>query len=457
MEKLIAATAQFPVYRQSAWNASQVGDIPYLGLTLIFTVLIFAVELNLDVRQLKTFYTTKGLPRELVHHINRETFTKSNEYGKDKFLFKIVESTFNFIQGVALVVLGYLPYAWDIATSIADRFGVLTPDYSVLFQEIVITWLFIVLLTVFDTVVTLPFSLYGTFVVEEKHGFNKSTLALFIQDKAMALGLTFVLGLPVLSLVVWIIRIGGPHFYYYVWACLCVVSIVLMTIYPTLIAPLFNKYTPLEDGEVKTAIEDLAKKVQFPLTNLFTVDGSRRSAHSNAYFYGFFKVETFLFLVVVLQNRLRDTDHNFIYKHFLQLITLAEQAHRAVRHSYEASGAAGAARYPWPRNRPLEAVAYRAGLLHLADLHLLPLPGFLLRAEHSRPVRRVRLCLHGEPHACVHRPDAVHADLLEPRGQDPLAADDLQLAHERVRRRRLRGHAGHGQGPGGGLDQDQHR
>lgn len=296
MEKLIAATAEYPVYRQSAWDASQVGDIPYLGLTLIFTVLIFAVELNLDVRQLKTFYTTKGLPKELVHHINRETFTKSNEYGKDKFLFKIVESTFTFVQGVALVVLGYLPYAWDIATSIAGRFGVMSSDYSVLFQEIVITWLFIVLLTVFDTVVTLPFSLYGTFVVEEKHGFNKSTLALFIQDKAMALGLTFVLGLPVLSLIVWIIRIGGPHFYYYVWACLCVVSIVLMTIYPTLIAPLFNKYTPLEDGEVKTAIEDLAKKVQFPLTNLFTVDGSRRSAHSNAYFYGFFKVR---FIVLI--------------------------------------------------------------------------------------------------------------------------------------------------------------
>lgn len=297
MDKILAATSALPIYRQSAWSASQLGDIPYLGFTLVFTVLIFVIELHLDIRQLKTFYATNTLPKELVKHIPNETFQKSNAYGKDKFLFKIIESTFTFLQGVALIVLGYLPYVWDISASLAGKMGVMTPDYSNLFQEIIITWVFIVLMTIFDTVITLPFSLYGTFVVEEKHGFNKSTLALFIQDKAMTLGLTFVLGLPILSLIVWIIRSAGPHFYFYVWACLCAVSIVLMTIYPTLIAPLFNKYTPLEDGEVKTAIEDLAKKVEFPLTNLFTVDGSRRSAHSNAYFYGFFKVhKVFCFL-----------------------------------------------------------------------------------------------------------------------------------------------------------------
>ena len=123
---------------------------------------------------------------------------------------------------------------------------------------------------------------------------------MFLQDKVMTLGLTFLLGMPILSLVIWIIRIGGPHFYYYVWVFLCVVSIILMTVYPTLIAPLFNKYTKLEDGEVKTAIEDLAKKVSFPLTNLFTVDGSRRSAHSNAYFYGFLKVRVYDAYVYIL-------------------------------------------------------------------------------------------------------------------------------------------------------------
>jgi STE24 endopeptidase len=296
--KFLALEEYLPAYTQAGWRPEQVGLIPFMGLTLAFTVFIYILEAYLDWRQLRTFYTTKSLPKELVNHISDETFRKSNAYGKDKFSFKIIESGFTFIQGVAFIILGYLPYAWDQSRSIADRMGVLTGDYSNLFQEIVITWVFIIITSVVDTVISMPFSLYGTFVVEEKHGFNKTTLALFFQDKIMTLGLTFLLGMPILSLVIWIIRIGGPHFYYYVWACLCVVSIILMTVYPTLIAPLFNKYTKLEDGEVKTAIEELAKSVEFPLTNLFTVDGSRRSAHSNAYFYGFFKV-CFLFSNVV--------------------------------------------------------------------------------------------------------------------------------------------------------------
>lgn len=279
-----------PAYTQAGWHPDQVGPIPYLGLTLVFTSFMYVLEAYLDIRQLQAFTSTKNLPKELVTHISDETFRKSNAYNKDKFSFKMIESAFSFLQNVAFMVLGYLPYTWDLSTQIAQHCGLLGDGYSDLFREIVVTWIFIVVMTVVDTVISTPFSLYSTFVVEEKHGFNKTTLGLFFQDKAMMLGLTFLLGLPILSVVIYIIRIGGPHFYYYVWACLCVVSIVLMTIYPTLIAPLFNKYTKLEDGEVKTAIEDLAKSVEFPLTNLFTVDGSRRSAHSNAYFYGFFKV-----------------------------------------------------------------------------------------------------------------------------------------------------------------------
>jgi STE24 endopeptidase len=102
--------------------------------------------------------------------------------------------------------------------------------------------------------------------------------------------LSVIIGFPVLAVVVYVVRSGGPHFYFYVWAFLCIASIILMTIYPTLIAPLFNKYTPLKDGELFDRIAELAKKVDFPLTKIFVVDGSRRSAHSNAYFYGFFKV-----------------------------------------------------------------------------------------------------------------------------------------------------------------------
>lgn len=282
----------FPLYKQHGWDASYVvGEIPYLPLTVAFTVFIFALEFYLDIRQYLKFFSGATIPKELKSYVSDETFDKSIAYGKDKFAFKMVESAFSFVEGVAFIFLGYLPFAWDMseqyATQLKDMVG--GGAWSTLFQEIIVTWIFVVLLSLFDTFINLPFSLYSTFIVEDKHGFNKTTLGLFFQDKIMTLGLTFVLGMPILSFVIWLVRMGGEYFYFYVWMFLFIVSIVLMTIYPTLIAPLFNKYTKLEDGEVKTAIEDLAKSVQFPLTNLFTVDGSRRSAHSNAYFYGFFK------------------------------------------------------------------------------------------------------------------------------------------------------------------------
>jgi STE24 endopeptidase len=139
--------------------------------------------------------------------------------------------------------------------------------------------------------VGLPFSLYSTFVIEERHGFNKSTIALFLKDKLLMILLMVVIGTPVFSVMIYVIRVSGEQFYFYVWAFLCLVSILLMTVYPVYIAPLFNDYKKLDAGPVFEAIKSLAERpdVQFPLTQIYEVDGSKRSAHSNAYFFGFFK------------------------------------------------------------------------------------------------------------------------------------------------------------------------
>eukprot|EP01035_Chromulina_nebulosa_P021089 gene21089-27328_t len=150
-------------------------------------------------------------------------------------------------------------------------------------------WYLNPLSTVHDTIISLPFAFYGTFVVEQKHGFNKTTVALFFRDKALTLLLTSVIGSPIISIIILLVRWGGQYFYFYVWLFLAIVSILLMTIFPVYIAPLFNKYTRLESGPIYQAIEGLAEKVKFPLTEIYVVDGSKRSAHSNAYFYGFFK------------------------------------------------------------------------------------------------------------------------------------------------------------------------
>lgn len=265
-------------------------DIPYLGLAIIFSVLMFGIEYYLSVRQLRKFRQAKEMPVELkLGGISEDIFKKSLSYGKDKLSFGMFETSALFIESTVLVLAGYLPYAWDLSKRALLCVGISHSSYSPLVYEMLITSVFVAIMSLHDTIVTLPFSLYSTFVVEEKHGFNKSTMALFFKDKLMTLLLTLVIGAPILSGVVWVVRWGGPHFYFYVWAFLCTVSITLMTVYPTLIAPLFNKYTKLEDGPIYSAISELSKTVSFPLTQIYLVDGSKRSAHSNAYFYGFFK------------------------------------------------------------------------------------------------------------------------------------------------------------------------
>jgi STE24 endopeptidase len=190
---------------------------------------------------------------------------------------------------VYLVIGGYMPFVWDSAGFVLFYFRILNSEHSSLFQEIMTTAVFLFFLTLHDTLISLPFSLYKTFQIEQAHGFNKTTMRLFLKDKLISLALTMGIGFPIVSIVVWLVRWGGPYFYFYVWTFLFVVSVIMMTIFPVWIAPLFNKYTPLENGPLYEAIEKLAKSVDFPLTKIFLVDGSKRSAHSNAYFYGFFK------------------------------------------------------------------------------------------------------------------------------------------------------------------------
>lgn len=140
-----------------------------------------------------------------------------------------------------------------------------------------------------STVVDLPFAIYGTFVLEERHGFNNQTAWFFVKDRILKFIVSQILAIPVMIGMIWIIQNGGDFFFFYLWAFTVVMSLLLMVIYPELIAPLFDKYTPLPEGDLKTQIEALAASLNFPLKKLFIVDGSKRSSHSNAYFYGFFK------------------------------------------------------------------------------------------------------------------------------------------------------------------------
>ena len=145
---------------------------------------------------------------------------------------------------------------------------------------------FLFVFSIAQIVLGLPISYYSTFVLEEKFGFNKQTVKLWIMDMIKGLGLGIALGGPFLSGFLAIIQKTGNSFFYYLWLFAIGVQVFAITVYPIAILPLFNKLSPLEEGKLKTGVEDLAKRLKFPLSELYVIDGSKRSAHSNAYFYG---------------------------------------------------------------------------------------------------------------------------------------------------------------------------
>ena len=136
------------------------------------------------------------------------------------------------------------------------------------------------------TLIETPTSLYQTFVIEEKFGFNKSSIGQFIKDQVLQLSLGAVIGLPILALILWVMDNVGPLWWLWAWGILMGFSLLMSWLYPTVIAPLFNKFTPMEDGSLKDRIQGLLTRCGFNSQGIFIMDGSKRSGHGNAYFTG---------------------------------------------------------------------------------------------------------------------------------------------------------------------------
>ena len=152
--------------------------------------------------------------------------------------------------------------------------------------EISQSLLFGYLFYVMNLIVGLPFDYYYNFILEESYGFNKMTVKLWLTDMVKSQLLAIGFGGPISAAIFAIVQRTGQNFFYYLWLFMLAVNMLAITIYPILIVPLFNKLTPLPDGPLKEGVEALARKLKFPLTELQVIDGSKRSAHSNAYFSG---------------------------------------------------------------------------------------------------------------------------------------------------------------------------
>jgi STE24 endopeptidase len=151
-------------------------------------------------------------------------------------------------------------------------------------------------------ILTLPFQFYSTFVIEEKYGFNRTTLKTFLVDKLKGYGLAAVIGVPLLALLIFLIQYIGPHFWIWFAAIASAFILFMNMFYTTLILPLFNKLTPLPEGELKTAIQAFASSVDFPLDNIFVIDGSRRSSKANAFFAGIGKKKKIVLYDTLIQK-----------------------------------------------------------------------------------------------------------------------------------------------------------
>ncbi|CAK0780161.1 hypothetical protein CVIRNUC_004953 [Coccomyxa viridis] len=261
-------------------------DVPWLKLVVAFSILVYTLHTYLDIRQLKAIRRTKP-PAVLADSYPLSEYRKTQAYNVDKWWFSTVAGAIQQVLEVVLLINLYLPWLWDRADAVtwflARHIGWFHHN------EIWVSVMFNLLDGAKDLVLGLPFGLYGTFVVEQKHGFNKQTLGLFLMDQLKSVGIGLVMMPPVIAAFTWILQHTGPMVPLYLWSFIFGLQIFFMTIYPIAIAPLFNKFSPLEKGTLKDQIEELAGSLQFPLKKLFVIDGSTRSAHSNAYMYGFFK------------------------------------------------------------------------------------------------------------------------------------------------------------------------
>jgi STE24 endopeptidase len=253
---------------------------PWKKLILGFSVGQYLLESFLTLRQYRILKKTEP-PAVLAKEVTRETFDKSQDYGRAKARFEIVSGLWAQIQNIAFIQLDVLPKLWswtgDLLLKWAPARFTGEISHSIVFF---LTFLMI------QQVLNLPTRVYSTFVLEEKFGFNKQTPQLFITDFIKTNVLTTVIAPPIMAAFLKIIQKTGTSFVSYLWAFTAVLQLFMITAYPIFILPLFNKLSPLQEGELKTEVEKLAKRFNFPLHELYVIDGSKRSAHSNAYFYG---------------------------------------------------------------------------------------------------------------------------------------------------------------------------
>lgn len=247
---------------------------PQILFAIIIAILVIDFIINSIIDFLNAKHFNDKIPAELQDVYNEDDYYKSQSYKKENYKFSVIVSSFSFVLMLTFFYLKGFAFADYIARSISDN-------------EIFIGLIFFGIIMLANDMINTPLSYYQTFVIEEKYGFNKTTRKLFFIDKLKGWFLSIIIGGGILALILWFYNKTGDNFWVYTWIFVAVFSIFMTLFYSSLIVPLFNKQTPLEEGLLRDSIEKFAKKVNFKLDNIFVIDGSKRSTKANAYFSGF--------------------------------------------------------------------------------------------------------------------------------------------------------------------------
>ncbi len=253
---------------------------------IIAQYLIEAWLLRRHTRHVVTHRAT--VPAPFTDSIAIADHQRAADYTLARATLGRIESSIGVIVSAAILFFG-LAWMWNATASFTSTIWI---------REL----LLVVILSTVTGIIGLPFNYYGTFTIEEKFGFNKTTKQTFWLDLVKGTLLGGAIMLPLLALLFWIMRAAGPLWWFYAWCVFIGFQLLMLALYPTFIAPLFNKFKPLEKDDTKRAIEGLMTRTQFESNGLYVMDGSKRSSHGNAYFTGFGKAKRIVFFDTLLER-----------------------------------------------------------------------------------------------------------------------------------------------------------
>ncbi|MBU3746597.1 MAG: M48 family peptidase [Betaproteobacteria bacterium] len=271
-----------------------------LDFSLVFLFLLasqFSIKLYLAQRQIRHVVQHRNqVPLAFAQRISLENHQRAADYTRAKVSTAMFEMLIQSMWLVLLTVGGLLSQIQSILGSVwLMLFPQDIPGTGLDFQ--VCLMMMVIML---GSLIDIPFSLWRQFVIDQRFGFNRMTLGLWMSDQVKGMAISLIIGIPFLALVLWMMQQTGQYWWLWVWAVWMLFQLAVMVIWPTWIAPMFNRFEPLQEGDVKRAVESLLNRCGFSSQGLFVMDGSKRSAHGNAYFTGMGKSKRIVFFDTLL-------------------------------------------------------------------------------------------------------------------------------------------------------------